>query len=109
MSTFSNIRWLAFFKRTKRSAIGSFMALPARFHDAGDLAPMRHLPKTKAAESKIPIERAPPTAVSTAVPETGREFLRSAHLGDDRNSCHKSSLCGCRRLGRRRRAFRFLF
>src|SRR5262249_17838105 len=95
-STFSKRRPEALRMDDSRSAIGSLIDLPARFHDPRDKPPVGHLPETQPAESEVPVEGPAAAAVPASVPEARREFKAFAHFGDSRNTCHKISLVCCR-------------
>src|SRR5262245_14747176 len=82
--------------RVSMSAIGSEMfmgryPLPARLHDAGELAVERQLPEADAAEAKLPHEGARAAALVAAVVLLDLEPGRPPGLDDHRNLSHVCS------------------
>src|ERR1051325_2850865 len=97
MSHFSCSARLALRMRVRRSATGSlFIGLPARPHDARDLALERELPEAEAAQLELPDVAARPAAQLAAVVRARRELRRTLRLRDERGLRH-----GCLRLPER--------
>src|SRR5438093_3141774 len=82
--------------RVSMSAIGSEMfmeryLLPARLHDAGELAVQRQLAEADAAEAELPHVGARPPAEVAAVVLLDLELWRPLGLDDHRNLSHVCS------------------
>src|SRR6266849_9754525 len=92
--TGTSTRWClaaaALRRRVRKSAIGSvcIILLPARFHDAGDLALQRHTAKTDSAHLKLAYIPAPAAAAAAAVANPHLEFRFLERLGDFCCACH---------------------
>src|SRR5229473_5793316 len=92
--TGTSTRWClaaaALRRRVRKSAIGSvcIILLPARFHDAGDLALQRHTAKTDSAHLKLADIPARAAAAAAAVANPHLEFRLLERLGDFCCACH---------------------
>src|SRR6202162_3490764 len=92
--TGTSTRWClaaaALRRRVKKSAMGSvcIILLPARFHDAGDLALQRHTAKTDSAHLELANIPARASAAAAAVAYPHLEFRFLERLGDFCCACH---------------------
>src|ERR1700720_2472487 len=92
--TGTSTRWCfaaaALRRRVRKSAMGSgcIILLPARFHDAGDLALQRHTAKTNSAHLELADIPARAAAAAAAVAYPHLEFRFLERLGDFCCACH---------------------
>src|SRR6267378_2938850 len=98
--TGTSTRWClaaaALRRRVRKSAMGSvcIILLPARFHDAGDLALQRHTAKTDSAHLELADISARAAAAAAAVANPHLEFRFLERLGDFCCACNRCRCCG---------------